>query len=119
MAVSKRKENPISNFHVGRTPKKPRKEDELASGSKRARDLETATDSDPIVESDTTSQSGVDDAVSWPSDEEEKDVGVANSNDEEGMKIAEATVASKPAKNTLNTNGTGSGSSEKIILVPV
>ena len=31
---------------------------------------ETETDSDPIVESDTTEHSGVDDGMSWPSEEE-------------------------------------------------
>ena len=33
-------------------------------------DLEAETDSDPIIESDTTEQSGDDDGVSWPSDDE-------------------------------------------------
>ncbi|MCJ1385024.1 pumilio domain member 6 [Xylographa soralifera] len=37
-------------------------------------DLEAQTDSDPIVESDTTEHSGDDDGVSWPSNDEE-DVG--------------------------------------------
>ncbi|KAL8704379.1 MAG: hypothetical protein Q9201_002448 [Fulgogasparrea decipioides] len=43
-----------------------------------ARHLETETDSDPIVESDTTEHSGGDDGVSWPSDddvENQEDVG--------------------------------------------
>ena len=41
-------------------------------------DAETAFDSDPIVESDTTEQSGEDDGASWPSgDEDEEDGGVA------------------------------------------
>ena len=34
---------------------------------------EAETDSDPIVESDTTEQSGDDDGVSWPSDDDEYD----------------------------------------------
>ena len=36
----------------------------------RSKIAETLTDSDPLVESDTTSQSGADDGVSWPSDDE-------------------------------------------------
>ncbi|KAI4187773.1 MAG: hypothetical protein LQ346_005439 [Caloplaca aetnensis] len=39
----------------------------------RAPDLETATDSDPIVESDTTEHSGDDDGASWPADEDAED----------------------------------------------
>ena len=34
---------------------------------------ETETDSEPIVDSDTTSQSGEDDGVSWPSDSDEEE----------------------------------------------
>ena len=34
-------------------------------------DLEAETDSDPIIESDTTEHSGDDDGVSWPSDDGE------------------------------------------------
>ena len=36
----------------------------------RLKVLETATDSDPIIESDTTEHSGDDDGESWPSDRE-------------------------------------------------
>lgn len=36
----------------------------------RSKIAETLTDSDPLVESDTTSESGADDGVSWPSDDE-------------------------------------------------
>lgn len=36
----------------------------------RSKIAETETDSDPIVESDTTSQSGNDDGVSWPSEDD-------------------------------------------------
>ena len=35
---------------------------------------ETETDSDPVVESDTTEHSGDDDGVSWPSDEDERPI---------------------------------------------
>ena len=52
--------------------KKVKKED--AEGLKRgpSKIAETQTDSDPIVESSTASESGEDDGVSWPSDEEEE-----------------------------------------------
>ena len=102
----KRKENPNSNSHVGRGPKKAKKEEILANDPKRAQDLETATDSDPIVESDTTSQSGDDDGVSWPSEEE------AEENDDEGVNIAaEAAGVSQSAEKAPNTKGTSSGMS--------
>ena len=119
MAAPKRKENPNSKSHLGSTPKKPRTEEKLANGSKIVQDLETATDSDPLVESDTTSQSGDDDGVSWPSDEETQageeweGVGVADGNDDGGMKIAaEAVDATKSAKKISNTTSTASGMSE-------
>ena len=47
--------------------KKPKIE---AKTPPRHRDLGTETDSDPIIESDTTEHSGDDDGVSWPSDGE-------------------------------------------------
>lgn len=49
---------------------------------------EAETDSDPIVESDTTEQSGEDDGRSWPSDQENKLTGEASdaSQSEDGIK---------------------------------
>ena len=123
MAALKRKENPNSRLHAGNTPKKPKKEEKLAKDSKRVQDLETATDSDPIVESDTTSQSGGDDGVSWPSEEEAEEsedwegVEVAeDSND--GVKIAaEAVGASQSANKAPKTNGTAPGMSDQCTIV--
>ena len=118
MAAPKRKENPSSNSHTGSTHKKPRKEENLAKGSKNAHDLETATDSDPIVESDTTSQSGDDDGVSWPSDEEiEADEawegsGVADDKEHRGVKVAETAGASKSGKKVQDKTDTASGMAE-------
>ena len=118
MATSKRKENPNSKLHAGSTPKKPKQEEKLAKGSKRVQELETATDSDPLVESNTTSQSGDDDGISWPSNEETEDgeswegVGVAEDNDDGGVKIAaEAPGSSQSAKKDLDTIGAASGMS--------
>ena len=122
MAAAKRKENTDSKIHTGSTPKKARKEADLANGSKLVQDLETATDSDPLVESDTTTQSGDDDGISWPSDDEVeasehwKGVGVAGDNAEEGVKIAEAADASKSVKKVPNINSTASGMSQKIVV---
>ena len=71
MAGIKRKDAPTvkpstSNSHkklktTAKGPKKPKQP---------APELETATDSDPIVESDTTEHSGDNDGESWPSDDE-------------------------------------------------
>ena len=85
------------------------------NGLKDAHDLETATDSDPIVESDTTSQSGDDDGISWPSDEkveaDEDGEGVEIANDKEdgGVKITEEARASKSAEKVPSTKDTTSG----------
>ena len=118
MSASKRKENPNPKLYAGSTPKKPKKEEKVAKISKLVPDLETVTDSDPLVESDSTSQSGDDDGVSWPSDEEAEEgessesVGLAEDNDDGGAKIAaEAAGASQSAKKAPKTNGTASGMS--------
>ena len=121
MAAPKRKENPNTRAHAGSTAKKLKKETSPAKVSKRVQDLETATDSDPLVESDTTSQSGDDDGVSWPSDEE-KNLGEdweglegAEDNDNGGVKItAKAADASQSAKTGPNdANEHVSGMSEQ------
>lgn len=118
MAAPKRKENPSSKLYASSNPKKPRKEENSPKDSKRLQDLETATDSDPIVESDTTSHSGDDDGVSWPSDEEveagedEEGVGLANNNEDGGMKTAAAASASDSAKKVSQANGAAQGMSE-------
>ena len=118
MAAPKRKENPSSHFHTGSTLKKPRKDENLTNGSKIIHDLETATDSDPIVESDTTSQSGDDDGVSWPSDEEheagEAWEGIEDADDKERGedKIAETAGASKSGTKIQNAKDPASGMAE-------
>lgn len=122
MAAPKRKENPSSKLYAGSNPKKPRKEENPAKDSKRLQDLETATDSDPIVESDTTSHSGDDDGVLWPSDEEVEagedgeGVGLAKNNEDGGMKIAEAASASDSAKKVPKTNVAAQGMSELVMI---
>ena len=112
MAGSKRKENPNSTLHAGNGSKKPKKEKSPAKSSKHVQDLETVTDSDPLVESDTATQSGDDDGASWPSDEDSKEgeawegVGVAEELDNGGVKTAAvAAGTSQPASKTASTNG--------------
>lgn len=69
MVGIKRKDPPGAKSSGGKSSKKHKIE---ASQSKIPEGLvkvqETETDSDPIVESDTTEHSGDDDGVSWPSD---------------------------------------------------
>ena len=115
MAASKRKEHPNTKLHAGNASKKPKKEEKLAKSSIRPQELETATDSDPLVESDTASQSGDDDGVSWPSEDakegEARDSGgLAEDNDDGGVKSAAG--ASQSARKAPNINGIASGMSD-------
>ncbi|MCJ1388583.1 pumilio domain member 6 [Xylographa bjoerkii] len=72
MAGLKRKEHPQTGGTARGNAKKVKTE-----SRKKVRpitppsDPEAQTDSDPIIESDTTKHSGDDDGVSWPSDDEE------------------------------------------------
>lgn len=72
MAGIKRKDAPSGQSSGGNPSKKHKIK---ASQSKISEGLvkiqETETDSDPIVESDTTEHSGDDDGASWPSDDGE------------------------------------------------
>ena len=70
VAGMKRKGAFETNPQPGRLQKKHKKEEESHKSSKPVEPLEAETDSDPIIESDTTSQSGEDDGVSWASDNE-------------------------------------------------
>ena len=81
MASMKRKQAPNSKHTPSSPPKKvkktslPRPQDE--------KEKETEFDSDPIIESDTNSESGEDDGVSWPEDEEpEEFAGIEEKQDE-------------------------------------
>ena len=84
----------------------------------RSKIAETFTDSDPLVESDTTSESGADDGVSWPSDEEpeEEEEAAEDGNEDEredgdgGVRItsnstthATPVVKAKPADGGTNS----------------
>lgn len=71
MASTKRKGAVAFKSEEGNARKKPKKKEKPGKKSiKKFEVLETATDSDPIVESHTTSQSDEDDGTSWPSDDD-------------------------------------------------
>lgn len=93
MAGIKRKDAPSDQSSGGEPSKKHKIE---ASRSRISEGLvkiqETETDSDPIVESDTTENSGDDDGVSWPSDDGE--------DAPEFSPPEEKSHSGKPAQNT-------------------
>lgn len=111
MAGLKRKEAPISKPSEDNVHKKPKKQAPQLQKSKRAvHSQETEPDSDPIVESETTEQSGEDDGVSWPSDEDESTVKLPSKNQEphkkkvdkaedRGVRLEKEPAAGKDGKN--------------------
>ena len=120
MAGIKRKEAPAAksiskNAHkkpktvksevVSRPNTAPRK---AAPVKSRPRDLqaEAETDSDPIVESETGEESGEDDGVSWPSDNEDRGVEVPASKSKKANGHDGGKAASKESKPLEKTNGT-------------
>ena len=94
MAGLKRKESPASHSYPTDVRKKPKKETVQVN-------LEAETDSDPIVESDTTDHSGDDDGVSWPSDEE--DAAPNGSGKEQKPRKASAT-GNEPVEKSTDAN---------------
>lgn len=70
MAGIKRKDAPSAKSLGGKSSKK-HKIEVTQSKISDVKIQETETDSDPIVESETTEHSGEDDGVSWPSDDDE------------------------------------------------
>ena len=75
----KRKQAPLAENVAAKGIKKSKSNSNDTTKPKVAAiDLETATDSDPIEESDTTEQSGDDDGVSWPSEDSDADVEVTS-----------------------------------------
>lgn len=112
MAGLKRKQVANLTSSTSSGHKKPKNE---ASQSKKAprvtQVLETETDSDPIVESDTTEHSGVDDGVSWPSDaasavqdlsaNEEGGVTVRRIASKRGSKVVQQPPSANHARNGM------------------
>lgn len=71
MAGIKRKDAPSVQSSGGKPSKKHKIEASRSISEGLVKIQETETDSDPIVESDTTEHSGDDDGVDWPSDDGE------------------------------------------------
>ncbi|KAL9104259.1 MAG: hypothetical protein Q9163_000755 [Psora crenata] len=89
------------------------KDVKTSTPSQRSNTAEVETDSDPIIESDTASQSGDDDGVSWPSDDgSDDDTGAgADLSEAEGEgNGGRAKITTKP-KDTQN-NPLGNASKE-------
>lgn len=107
MAGLKRKESPATKSFGGKVQKKVRTDNALAKRERHSvPKAEAETDSDPIVESDTTEHSGEDDGVSWPSDDEETTV--APKKTKPRVEDGEVKGSGKPAKSTdksANING--------------
>lgn len=70
MAGLKRKESPSSKHQQASPTKKTKKRPAPMQKHLIDFEKETETDSEPIVASDTNSESGEDDGVSWPEDDE-------------------------------------------------
>jgi len=119
MASTKRKGAVAFKSENGNAQKKPRIEEKPGKKTiTKLAVLETATDSDPIVESDTTSQSGEDDGVSWPCDDDgEPDewAGVEEDNKTGGMKTAKEAAITESKRTAAN--GTMNGTEQLIPCV--
>ena len=70
MVGFKRKEAPLGKAGKALSNKKAKVE---SKSREPPPNLEVETDSDPIIESDTTEHSGLDDGASWPSDDDVND----------------------------------------------
>ncbi|KAL8761210.1 MAG: hypothetical protein Q9184_002642 [Pyrenodesmia sp. 2 TL-2023] len=76
-------------------------------------DLETAEDSDPIVESDTTEHSGDDDGVSWPSDEDAVNGFSGDDRSDEGVPLPESASKKDGKSKAPASESTSNQSSSK------
>ena len=79
---------------------------QIKKGQRPVAEAEAETDSDPIIESDTTERSGDDDGVSWPSDDEETTV--ASKKGESGVgngKVKRNGKTTKGNGNPVPSNG--------------
>ena len=119
MADMKRKRAIGTKSQPGSIQKKHKKGEESHKSSKPVEPLEAGTDSDPIIESDTTSQSGEDDGVSWPSDNEggdgQKEVELwegaskGDSRVEEPGFDTDSVIAPQAKPKSMSTDGMGIG----------
>ncbi|KAI4142204.1 MAG: hypothetical protein L6R39_005047, partial [Caloplaca ligustica] len=112
----KRKDISVSGIQNGSSKKPKTGPPPLHRPKAPIADLETATDSDPIVESDTTEHSGDDDGVSWPSDDEDQEESPASRNDNPDKKVPQRQSApkkdSKPQATTKQSDGLQTSSKE-------
>lgn len=105
MVGIKRKQSALSGIQSGDIKK--RKQGSLpVVESSTSSNLEAETDSDPIIESDTTEHSGDDDGVSWPSDQDE-DIQDENGK-EAGLRDKSPTNNHRPTAAPETTNGASS-----------
>ncbi|KAL8863074.1 MAG: hypothetical protein Q9178_000447 [Gyalolechia marmorata] len=109
MAGIKRKQGALFGIDIGDI-KKRKQGLEPIPDTLTSPNLEAETDSDPIVESDTTEQSGDDNGVSWPSDHDENLL--ENNEEESALPDKKPTTGSKPTAPPETTNGTSSSSRE-------
>ena len=105
MAGTKRKQDALSGIDIGDI-KKRKQGLEPRPATLISSNLEAETDSDPIVESDTTEHSGDDNGVSWPSDYDE-DL-LENDEEEAALPDKKPTTRSKPTAPPETTNGSSS-----------
>ncbi|KAL8809683.1 MAG: hypothetical protein Q9200_003199 [Gallowayella weberi] len=112
MAGIKRKPKSPSDNQNGGTKKQKRGPAPLPKTESAAPSLETETDSDPIVESDTTEHSGDDDGVSWPSDNDKEMQEIEDEADPLQTPNKKPTTSIKPTDSTTTTNAAGNSSKE-------
>jgi hypothetical protein len=124
MAGIKRKQPEVAGAYVKGASKKSKVEPKKSKKPARAptppsdiSELEAETDSEPIVESDTTEHSGDDDGVSWPSDDEELSapalknggvklpVGQTNPKERDGRTKLPTSQAKQAGKEKASTDG--------------
>ena len=127
MAGIKRKQAPVNKTNGN--IKKPR----IAPGHQERKatkkfiseeEIEAETDSDPIIESDTTEHSGEDDGASWPSDDEQRLETFSAEEHEDGAVVGKlASASGKQVKQAIaldkSTNGNNSESMLSILGQPL
>ncbi|KAA6411191.1 MAG: ARM repeat-containing protein [Lasallia pustulata] len=115
MAGLKRKESPAVKHSGDRVPKKPRTgHAQIKREQRPVSEAEAETDSDPIIESDTTEHSGDDDGVSWPSDDEKTTV--ASKKGESGVEtgvVKRNGTTTKSNKIPVPSNGAANSTSSR------
>lgn len=115
MGALKRKESSSLRLDDVRNSKKAKVEKNTGTKKRAQRQegLEAETDSDPIVESDTASQSGEGDGASWPSDgadevdgEDEEWDGVSEGDDQNGGGVEISSKASRADQPVMKSPST-------------